>query len=274
LFSAARNGSLDVVTFMMSLPGININCLGQEGLSLLHFTAGRGWVDTSSLLLNHSGIAINAKGRYSGRAPLHLAACSGRLEVVVLLLQQQNIDTRCQDKRKHTALQLAALYGHYHVAQVLLDHEEMPAVINDAGIDTPARKLLAACEIMEKCLSHSDFLDINLRRNRWYCELPGLLHTAVRKGECSVIQILLRHNDINVNLTAEGRTPLCLAAELGQTDAARLLLQHQGINVNCYTWAWPGDTPLRIAKRKGFSEIIELLLAKGARDDENPDPQP
>jgi ankyrin repeat protein len=273
LLLAARNGSLDVVMFMMKLPGIDIECLGQRGLSLLHFTAGHGWVDPSSLFLSHSGIYINARCDYAAQTPLHFAACSGRLQVVVLLLQQQNIDTRCQDHNNLTALQLAALHGHYLVAQVLLDHEEMPAVSNDTGIKTPARKLLAACEIMEKCLSHSDFLDINLRGKPWSRGTQGLLHSAVRKAECSVIQILLRHNDINVNLEAKGRTPLYLAAELGQTDAARLLLQHQDINVDCRSQIrYSHVTPLQVARRKGFSEIVELLLAKGAQADLNPDP--
>jgi ankyrin repeat protein len=273
LFLAARNGSLDVVTFMMKLPGIENSWQEHAGSSLLYYTAGHGWLEPSALILVHAAFHINRKDPYSGRTSLHIAACSGHLEVVVLLLQQQNIDTRCQDYINLTALQLAALHGHYQVAQVLLDYEHMSAVDNDTHIHTPARPLLAACEIMEKCLSHSDFLDINLRGKYKYGEKPGLLHSAVRKGECSVIQTLLRHNDINVNPTAEGRSLLHLAAELGQTDAARLLLQHQGINVNCRAWTSYGRfTPLQVAKRKGFSEIVELLLAKGAQDDENPDP--
>jgi ankyrin repeat protein len=254
---------------MMSLPGIDINCLGHGGMSLLHYTAGHGWVEISSLLLTHARININAKGIYSGRTPLHLAACSGRLEVVVLLLQQEKSDTRCQDVSKLTALQLAALHGHYHVARVLYDHEEMTAVSN-AALNTPEQRLDAPCEIMEKCLSHHDFFDINLHGKYHPSQTPGLLHSAVRKGECGIIQILLRYKDINVNLRSMNRTPLYLAAELGQTDAARLLLQHENIDINLRVWTGGGSsTPLQTARKKGSNEIVELLLAKGARDDEN-----
>jgi ankyrin repeat protein len=219
--------------------------------------------------LKHAGININTRDNCSRRTPLHLAACSGRLGVAVLFLQQHNTDTRYLDSSELTALQLAALHGHYHVARVLLNHEETPAV-DDATISTPEQEIIIPCEIMEKCLSHPDFLDINMGFNPWNSRNPRLLQSAVRKGECGVIRILLRHKDIDVNLRESSDTPLSLAAELGQTEAARLLLQHQNIDVNLrrdrrYTFL----TPLQVARKKGSSEIVELLLAKGARDDES-----
>jgi ankyrin repeat protein len=269
LISAARRRALNVVTFMMSLPGIDIKCLGPVNVSLLHCAAEHGWVEIATSLLDHAGIDVNSRLGYVRRTPLHLAAISGRLEVVLLLLQQENTDTRCRDSSRLTALQLATLYGHYQVARVLLNHEETTAV-NDARISTLEQELVFPCEIMEKCLSHPDFLNINLRGNSWASRTPGLLHSAVRKRECGVIRILLRHKDIDVNLWDNSNTPLSLAAELGQTEAARLLLQHQNIYVNLeggrgYTLL----TPLQIARKKGASEIVELLLAKGARDDES-----
>jgi ankyrin repeat protein len=269
LISAASGGALSVVMFMMNLPGIEIKCLGAADMSLLHYAAKHGWVEIATSLLDHAGIDVNSMTRYAKDTPLHLAAISGRLEVILLLLQQENTNTRCLDSLKLTALQLAALYGHYQAARVLLNHEETTAV-NDPTVPTPEQELVPPCEIMEKCLSHPDFLDINMGFNPWNSRNPRLLQSAVRKGECGVIRILLRHKDIDVNLRESSDTPLSLAAELGQTEAARLLLQHQNIDVNLrrdrrYTFL----TPLQVARKKGSSEIVELLLAKGARDDES-----
>jgi ankyrin repeat protein len=276
LHLAASSGHVEVVKLLLEQAGIDINSRDSSQSTPSHLAASLGHVEVVKLLLQQAGIDINS--RDSGQStPLYLAACSGQVKVVTLLLQQDGVDTRCYDSRQLSALQIAGLRGHYNVAQVLLDHEEM-LEINDMTIPPLAREYLPPCEVMERLLRHPDFRDVNLLDTADYWGY-GLLHTAVRKGECDVIRVLLNHKDIDVNLRPSGyskKTPLLLATELGQPDAVKLLLQHQNIDMNLHVSSWFRDighkdlTPLQLAKEEGFSEIVDLLVAKGAEDYESP----
>jgi ankyrin repeat protein len=274
---AARAGHTDVVEFMLSLPNIEVNCLKGYSPTPLHLAADSGRVEVVQLLLKHAGIDINPRN-YLQRTPLQLAIRSGHTKVVALLFYQRNVETCCHDIYKLSALLLAALHGHYNVAQALLDYEET-STINDTIIRTLEQRCVNPGEVMERVLEHSDFLtvDINSLDTTVGYGSIGFLSSAICRGERDVVQVLLNHKDIDVNLRSDyiaDTTPLSLAVELGQTDVVKLLLQHEKINVNF------GETslftrrrcPLQIAKEKGFSESVDLLIAKGAGDPGNPAP--
>ena len=88
-----------------------------------------------------------------------------------------------------------------------------------------------------------------------------VLFAAVRSGNLSILKMLL---DKGANVEAEAldrTTPLSVAVAHGYVESARLLLDRNAINEKNKT-----DHPLLwTAGRKGDVEMVELLLARGAR---------
>ena len=91
------------------------------------------------------------------------------------------------------------------------------------------------------------------------CRTP--LVAAAEANELEAVQLLLvRGADINKKLR-RGQTALLLASYHGDTDMVKLLLSRGADpNADC-----DGDTALGWAKQKGHMEIVNLLVAAGAR---------
>jgi hypothetical protein len=88
------------------------------------------------------------------------------------------------------------------------------------------------------------------------------LSLACTTGDSSVIDLLLKAvADVNA-ATADGATPLMLAAGSGSADAAKVLPDH-GANVNAKEGAH-GQTALMFAAAKNQTTAIEVLLKSGA----------
>lgn len=65
-------------------------------------------VETVSLLLSHRAISPNGvHPPGSGTTPLHLAASLGRVDVVNLLLEQENVDDSLRDGQGKTCREVA-----------------------------------------------------------------------------------------------------------------------------------------------------------------------
>jgi ankyrin repeat protein/beta-lactamase regulating signal transducer with metallopeptidase domain len=107
--------------------------------------------------------------------------------------------------------------------------------------------------------------------------IPGdgnALIKAAGAGHVEVVRFLL---DRRANIEKEvpgDENPLIHASEGGSADVVRLLLE-RGANVNARVWAEFGDglrvrgewrTALKMAKRNGHKEVIEILVAAGARE--------
>lgn len=90
------------------------------------------------------------------------------------------------------------------------------------------------------------------------------LHLAAHFGHCQVAEMLLAHGaDVNARATNDlGTTPL-LWAILGQDVAAITLLLANGADINETTTA--GSTPLHKAALVGNVALVRLLLAGGAK---------
>lgn len=60
-----------------------------------------------------------------------------------------------------------------------------------------------------------------------------------------------------------GRTPLVIAAYYNKIDAVKLLLSTPGVDVNASSDF--GASPLHFAAHRGHLEVVQILLAKGAK---------
>jgi ankyrin repeat protein len=212
---------------------------------------------------------------YRGWTPLHAASFSGRLNVVMLLLERDSSNNTHNYTDKVTPLQLAASGGHLEVVQALLDHSNFDAAPLTTA-DVPQDVHYESIRVLERLLKHPDFKDINITPGfgRYGNGKRGLLSAMIRKKQYDCVQLLLSQPNIDVNLIRWGYreyyTPLILAIELGQTDIVELLLQHKNIDINAHVGRWEEGhyfelNALGAAKTKGNSDIIELLVAHGAK---------
>ncbi len=88
------------------------------------------------------------------------------------------------------------------------------------------------------------------------------LHTAIRNRRLALIEPLLAKGaDINAT-DNRGQTPLMAAIYIGQNDAAELLIA-KGADINIIAG---GDNALTLAKKRGNTEIADLLVKQGATE--------
>ncbi|KAI1417444.1 ankyrin repeat-containing domain protein [Hypoxylon sp. FL1857] len=92
------------------------------------------------------------------------------------------------------------------------------------------------------------------------------LHTAVRKGNSSIINLLLDYNaDVNCPASSFGnkRTALQIACEAGYLSVAQRLIS-LGARIDEVTEHWLASTALESAAKNGRIDMIQLLLSSGA----------
>jgi ankyrin repeat protein len=260
---AAAKGHLGVLQ-RLGESSIDLNLFGRKNILPLHLAARYGHTRAIEFLLKLSNTHVNAQDD-NGYTPIHYASMYGALESVQLLLQHTKNESAGESESPGCSLlQLAAFYGHWEIANFLLEHGDRPEVDKSTNQMYPQSGVVP-CDVVKRILEHPDFRDINC----FYQPRGGLLHSAVRQADSEMLQLLLDREDVDVNVYNPWGmgTPISLAAELGRIDAVRLFLRHKDIDVNKRP-LYKG-TPLDIAKKKGLSEIIDLLLVHGAKEGDN-----
>ncbi|MBO4956864.1 MAG: ankyrin repeat domain-containing protein [Rickettsiales bacterium] len=104
LFSASKNDNVEEVRRLVEL-GANINELGAELYSLLHYTAECGYIKTTKYLVEEQNMNINKINKYS-HTPLYCATESGQTETVAFLasknalFEKEMLDNFCKKKNQ------------------------------------------------------------------------------------------------------------------------------------------------------------------------------
>lgn len=120
LHIAARSENIDIVEFLLSIPGIDVNARDNMGRTSLHFACEKGHVEIVKRLLSHPSIYVNAPDRESSK-PLHLACGKGHLEVVWALLANKETKVEAKNEDGLTPLHIASLstFGEPIVCELL-----------------------------------------------------------------------------------------------------------------------------------------------------------
>lgn len=234
---------------------------------------------------------LNFKNKSHGRAPIHTACTSGRLDMVLLLLRR-GAEVDFKDKNAQTALHLAAELGNTELCLLLLEEAgasikckddkawtclhhavstnsyETAELLIARGVDLSAEEQLhgrtalhmaaekgleAMCELLI-----ARGADMYASGDAVYSKTP--LHLACIGGFVDVVAVLLKRGaNIEALSGFLDKSPLHLACEKGHTDCAQALLE-AGAGVSCTGATHNGATPLHLAAQFGHPQTAALLL--------------
>lgn len=241
LIVAAQNGQTLIVRFLLEMPGIDINLQNKEGETALMAATLWGHEDIVSLLLEHPEINIEAQNIHGENAHL-LARFYPKIEAIIMSKTTELRWFRAAEKNDIATIQ--ALIGTINVN-----------LTNSSG--NTALTLAASrgsTEIAKFLLKQSG---INVNAQNMFGDTALILATGHERK--NIIKSLLAVPGINVNIQDKaGDCALSLATLSGNVTITKLLLEVPDINVNAQDE--DGDSPLLLSAAQGNESIVKLLL--------------
>ncbi|KAK2142467.1 hypothetical protein LSH36_951g03000 [Paralvinella palmiformis] len=280
---AASYGNLEHVKMLIKQDS-NIGIPDVEGKTPLHWAAsskGIQAVDCVQIILDTAPSVINWQD-YEGRTALHLAVADGNEAIVQALNKQKSLECNVSafDNMFRTPLHWAAVLGHSHIAEMLLDSGADYASSDSNGA-TPLH--YAAQNDYDETVSV--FLQRKGLRDEPDMEGRTAFVWAAGKGADKVIQTfitykadmtqtdktggtghastvkLLLQNSAQVNMTdLQKHTPLFRACEMGHTNVVQTLIDN-GARVDIQDQ--DGRSPLHWAALGGHAYICQTLIKYG-----------
>jgi ankyrin repeat protein len=251
LMYAALYGDADCVRRLLA-DGADPNIKNESGATALMWATDS--LEKTQLLIEH-GADVNAVSEF-GRTPLLIAAGRSGSSPVVKLLLDHGANPSAHSVTLNgvmTPLAEATFVGDDAVVKMLLDRG---ADLKAAGINPLAFAIMARCSKGVDLLIGAADQD-NLNQQVIY-DVPPL-------GDALALKLLLDHGaDVNVK-TLDG-SPLLLAAAASDTlpvDAVKAMIE-KGADVNAKSPQ--GQTALDLAKGRGQTPVVDLLVRVGAKD--------
>ncbi|XP_067652901.1 ankyrin repeat domain-containing protein 50-like [Haliotis asinina] len=285
LMEATRNGHRDVVKFLVDR-GANVSLVNEEGDNILHLACAGGDLETVKLILSLKAVDINSRGDLSktpvmvaahgghsdvveflvdrganvslvdsdGDNVLHLACYSGDLETVEHILSLNKVDINATNINGQTAIKIAKDWQYEQVVDLLESwvtpshtDRNIYSAIKDGDLER-LNRILAAGHV-----------DINMRTGRlnW-----TLVMVAALQGQSDVVKFLMDRG-ANVSLVDKyGNNALHWACSSGDLDTVKLILSENMKIIN--SRGYGSTTPVMLAAVKGQSDVMKLLLDRGA----------
>ncbi|KAL4874565.1 hypothetical protein BJY04DRAFT_224908 [Aspergillus karnatakaensis] len=200
----------------------------------------------------------------SGRTPLSYASAFGHRDVVKLFLNRApSLDIA--DDEDWTPLAWAASEGRKEVVLTFLDHYKRAEHIEGLPINDLVTKPLS----LAAQNSHLSIMRILLesgyqasqRKESW---LATQFHYAMQDGTLDLVNMLLQYGaGVNIKAKTPERPPICTAAESGHAIIVSFLLDH-GARLEDQTAE--GETPLFLAAKNGRPEAVKGVMEVAVED--------
>ncbi|XP_069181920.1 ankyrin repeat and SAM domain-containing protein 6 isoform X3 [Procambarus clarkii] len=259
LHRAAEQGDIEYVKSALE-DGVDIDSPDHDNNTALHIASANDHEVLVAFLLskNSNREATNNLGW----TPLMQAARHGHMHVVLLLVQAgASVDTR--NRLGMTALMLASVSGHMGTIRMLID----------AGANFDPVPSINTCQITPLMIAaqHGNdavvrlYLDKGVNANKSIPKTGALcdIMDASRRGDVKAVQEILLTDPSQCQVpTADGATPLMVAAMLGHVQVAQALLQYGAhIDAQDHKNGW---TSLMQAIYHRQTEMAKFLIQCGA----------
>lgn len=260
---AASKALLEVVKFLSSNKQL-IDVVDRYGFSPLITAVYEGHHEICEILLR-AGANPFLKvedNRYKGINALHIAARSGKIEVVRVLATKELIDSRTDEG--YTPHMIAAFEGHREVCEVLLKAGANPLVTANKG-----RTALHVAvddnniEAVKILSTNKQFFNIfapYIFPQDYHSQVTPLMLTA-HYGHKELCEILLKTDVDPFVKNNDGLNALHFAAKAGKGDVVMILSTNKNL---IDTRTKDRTTPYLFAVQSGTQEVSQILLKKGA----------
>jgi ankyrin repeat protein len=260
---AAKNGSNKALSVFItkglaSQPGQDIT--RSTCLSIALYS---GKLKTAELLINDTSLDLNKDYGSEGepKLPLHIAARTGLVQIVQLLLFSGRVDINKTDLSGRLALHHACESGHDSIVELLLPVSNDHDARNDNGATPLSYAAEKGHEVIVKLLPESGKVNINSKDNFDFTPLSY----AAENGYIAIVKLLLESSKVNVDLEDQhGQSWLSLAAAREDKTFVKLLLESGKVDADSKDQY--GRTWLSYAAMRGDEAFVKLLLKSGKVD--------
>ena len=267
---AALCGKMEVVLALINDFHCDPNGKGHHGRSLLHSACGGGNVSLVEALINlKHQTNLNALD-IQGNTPLHVAALSGREEMVLALINKFQCDPAVRGYQGRSLLHSACVGGNVNIVRDV--HQYISLLVVDSNGDTPlhAASTLGHSECVKALLSIQAPI---LARNNSSKTPVGVseqkaainshngqgLEVAVLWGEKEMVSTLVNDFDCDPNVKGNlGRSLLHSACIGGHVSMVQTLIYKYNQDINAVDDQ--SNVPLHLAVLHGNREVVLMLL--------------
>lgn len=230
-----------------SFTGVHRSCLLNES------------ADKLEKILTSSSIDPNQIDQVAGSVALHIAIVNGNLNNVRVLLTHGS-DVNQVDREGKTPLIKAVESGHDHLVKFLL-YNEADANLGDREGNTPlmwavmtnnVKAIETLFESSQESITKTP-VDVNRRNTK----RETSLHLIAKNAMLSRVLPLLLERQAVLNVQdSKGRTPLIIAASVGNKSAVEMLLDRRADHSVRDS---SGKTASETARSAGFTEIASII---------------
>lgn len=190
---AVAGGNMEIIQ--------KLDKMGTDFQKTLQIAAEYGHYEIFMWILKNKGLNIHERDQFS-RTFLHLAAAGGNCDLVQFLIDQ-GLDVNGIDGTGWTPLHFAVEQRRIGVVELLLSNPRVNVNCKDFIFESS----LVMWHAIGNCMP---------------------LHHAVHNKDIPMVKLLLTAPKIDVNCKdGDGKTPLHIAAELGNIEIIQLLLAHK-----------------------------------------------
>ncbi|XP_045621418.1 ankyrin repeat and SAM domain-containing protein 6 isoform X2 [Procambarus clarkii] len=256
LMQAARHGHMHVVLLLVQA-GASVDTRNRLGMTALMLASVSGHMGTIRMLIDAGANFDPVPSINTCQiTPLMIAAQHGNDAVVRLYLDKGVNANKSIPKTGITPLMFSASGGNVSTAQILLDRGADPNALS--ACDLTALDVATSCNRPDI----ANFLQKKTTQHKKKGALCDIMD-ASRRGDVKAVQEILLTDPSQCQVpTADGATPLMVAAMLGHVQVAQALLQYGAhIDAQDHKNGW---TSLMQAIYHRQTEMAKFLIQCGA----------
>ena len=217
LHCAAEAGHKEVVEYFCSQSAFSLeSCINLKLISPLHSAAICGKRSVLEYLLNYHGDKFHPDmlcDDFLGSNCLHLAAYHGHIDCCQLLIDDYNLSLTDTTGKGFMAIDLAAASGNLAVVKYIVVNKEYPPLSYLSPLHVAAYygKASIVSWLLKICgYNPNSLVDYSLTTVGIHDARP--LHLAAARGHLNCVQVLVEHDECDVNAKKfNGKPPLAYA---------------------------------------------------------------